>query len=113
MNLVSAESINQVAENYSLATRRALLNIESATAVGKKLVATITQVQTFAERVETVAVNWLQKLTHSLRQVGGVDQVNAGDSIHTVDNLYSMRSKQAAILAKKDMKVDAERIHMG
>jgi hypothetical protein len=33
--------------------------------------------------------------------------------IQTVKNLYSMRSRQAAILAEKDIKVDAERIHMG
>ena len=73
----------------------------------------IGQVKTIADRVETVAMHWLQKLTHSFRQVEGVDQLKTRDSIHTVENLYSMRSRQAAILAKKDIKVDAERIHMG
>ena len=45
--------------------------------------------------------------------VEGVDQLKTRDSLHTIDNLYSVRSKQAAILAKKDIKMDAERIHMG
>ncbi len=63
--------------------------------------------------LETVATHWLQKLKNSLRQIDGLDQLKTRDSLHSIDNLYSMRAKQAAILAKKDIKMDAERIHMG
>ncbi len=45
--------------------------------------------------------------------IEGVDQTKAGDVLTTIKNLFSLRSRQSAILAKKDIKIDAERIHMG
>ena len=113
ISISSEQHINLASEEYTLLANKALFGIDSLTAIGSKLVSKINNVQTIADTVETVAVNLLQKLKNSFRQIEGVDQVKARDSIHTVRNLYSMRSKQAAILAKKDIKVDAERIHMG
>jgi len=113
MNMVCEQEITQVAETFTLAARKGLFKVDSLTAIGSTLVSRIKFVQTIADRLETVAEHWLQKLTNSFRQIDGVDQLKARDSIHTVKNLYSMRSKQAAILARKDIKMDAERIHMG
>ncbi len=113
INISSPGQINMLTEEYTLAARQGLVNVESLSAVGATLVSHIAQVQTFARSIETVARHWLQKLTNSFRQVEGVDQLRTRESLHTVENLYSMRSRQAAILAKKDIKVDAERIHMG
>lgn len=113
VNMISEQEINLTSEEYSLVATKALFSIDKLTAMGSILVSKINHVQTIAKSVETVADHWLQKLKNSFRQVEGVDQLKARDSIHTVNNLYSMRSKQAAILAKKDIKIDAERIHMG
>lgn len=113
INMSSLQSINMVTEEVNLLAKKGLLNIETLRAAGSTLVAKINNVQTFAHTLETVAEHWLQKLKNSFRQIEGVDQLKTKDSIHTVQNLYSMRSKQAAILAKKDIKIDAERIHMG
>jgi len=113
INISSQQQINLVSEEYSLIAKKALFGVESISAFGSKLVAKISHVQTIAATVETVADHWLQKLKNSFRLIEGVDQQRAGDVIHTVKNLYSLRSRQAAILAKKDIKIDAERIHMG
>ena len=113
INMSSQQQINLVSEKYSLIAKKALFGVESISAIGSKLVAKISHVQTIADTVETIADHWLQKLKNSFRLIEGVDQQRAGDVIHTVKNLYSMRSRQAAILAKKDIKIDAERIHMG
>ncbi len=113
MTLSSQRKITQATDEYVLVAKKALFGIDSINAVGSMLVAKIGQVRTIADTVETVAGHWLQKLKNSFRQVTGVDQLRTGDSIHTVNNLYSMRSRQAAILARKDIKMDAERIHMG
>jgi len=113
INMVSKQDISQVAESYTLAAKKALLSTDEMTAVGSTLVARIKNVRSFAERIETVATHWLQKLTNSFRHVEGVDQLKTRDAIHTVRNLYSMRSHQAVMLAKKDIRMDAERIHMG
>lgn len=113
INMSSLQNINMVSVEVNLLAKKGLLSIESLRAVGSTLVSKINNIQTFAHSVETVAEHWLQKLRNSFRQVDGVDQLKTRDSIHTVQNLYSMRSSQAAILAKKDIKMDAERIHMG
>lgn len=113
INMSSSQSINMTSEEVNLMANKGLLNIASLRAVGSVLVAQINNVQTYAHSLETVAEHWLQKLKNSFRQIEGVDQMKTKDSLHTIENLYSMRSKQAAILAKKDIKMDAERIHMG
>lgn len=113
LNISSMQKITLASEEYSLIAKKALFAIDSLTAVGSTVVAKIRNVKTIADTVETVADNLLQKLKNSFRLVDGVDQKKSRDVIHTVKNLYSMRSKQAAILAKKDIKIDAERIHMG
>lgn len=113
LNITTERHMNLVSDEISLFSSKALFKIDSLSAIGSTLMARINNVQTFATSIETVAEHWLQKLKNSFRHVEGVDQFKAKDSIHTVQNLYSMRSKQAAILAKKDIKIDAERIHMG
>ncbi len=113
INISSQQKISQLSEDYSLVSKKALLSVENLTAVGSRLVSNIGHVQTIADTLETVAGNLLQKVRNSFRQVDGVDQTRAQEMIVTVKNLYSQRSRQAAILAKKDIKVDAERIHMG
>ena len=113
INMSSLQNINMVSEEVNLLAKKGLLNIDSLRAVGSVVVSQITNIQTFAHSVETLAEHWLQKLQNSFRQIDGVDQLKSKDSIYTVQNLYSMRSRQAAILAKKDIKIDAERIHMG
>lgn len=113
ISISSQQNINLASEEYTLIANKALFGIESVTAIGSRLVSKISNVQTIADTVETVASNLLQKLKNSFRVIEGVDQTRSRDVITTVKNLYSMRSKQAAIIAKKDIKVDAERIHMG
>jgi len=113
INMSSLQSINMASDEVNLSAKKGMLNIKSLRAIGSVLVSNINNIQTVAHSLETVAEHWLQKLKNSFRQIEGVDQLKTKDSIHTVQNLYSMRSKQAAILAKKDIKIDAERIHMG
>ena len=113
LDLSSEQSINLLSEDLSLIAKKGLFNLDNLTAIGTRLMVKMDDVQTFADTVQTVAGQLLQKLKNSIRLIEGVDQTRAQDVITTVKNLYSLRSRQAAILAKKDIKVDAERIHMG
>jgi hypothetical protein len=109
----SAQCISQTSEEYTLIANKGLFSIDNLSAIGTKLIARVSNVQTYSDTLETVAGNLLQKLKNSFRLIEGVDQSRSRDVINTVENLYSMRSTQTAILAKKDIKIDAERIHMG
>jgi hypothetical protein len=113
MSLSTTKALNLLSQDISISASTGLFSIDRLNAIGSTLVTKIGNIQTFAETLETVATHWLQKLKNSLRQIDGLDQLKTRDSLHSIDNLYSMRAKQAAILAKKDIKMDAERIHMG
>jgi hypothetical protein len=113
ISISSQQSISQTSEEYTLIANKALFAIDNLNAIGSRFVANIKNLKTYADTVETVAANLMQTLKNSFRIIEGVDQTRAKDVIQTVKNLYSMRSRQAAILAEKDIKVDAERIHMG
>ena len=113
VSISSPQTISQSSKEYTLIADKALFGIDSINAVGSRLVANISNLKTYADTVETVAGNFMQTLKNSFRVIDGVDHSRAKDVIQTVKNLYSMRSRQAAILAEKDIKMDAERIHMG
>jgi hypothetical protein len=113
VGLSSREGIDLLADKVSVHAKTGLLNIANLRTIGQSLVAQIEHVQSYAHTLESVADQLVQKLKNSFRRIEVLDQVKSHDSIHTVENLYSVKSKQAAILAEKDIKVDAERIHMG
>lgn len=107
------ENISMASEEYTLLAKKGMVSVDQLNAIGTSLVSKIRNVRTIADTLETIAGHLVQKLRNSFRQVECVDQSQSRDRISTVKNLYSMRSKQAAILAEKDIKMDAERIHMG
>ncbi|MFT7673852.1 MAG: hypothetical protein ACI845_002268 [Gammaproteobacteria bacterium] len=113
INISSEKTMRQSAEEFTLIAKKALFSVDNITAIGSRLSGKFKNIQTIADSVETIADNLIQKLKNSFRLIDGLDQSRATEAIHTVKNLYSLRSKQAAILAKKDIKMDAERIHMG
>lgn len=113
INLSSESSLNVLSDELSLIASKGLLNIKTATFNSDKLTSTINAITTMAKTVDTVADRMTQHLKHSIRQIQGVDQTKAGEALLTVKNLFSLRAKQTAVLAKKDIKIDAKRIHMG
>ncbi len=100
-------------QELNVAATKATLNIADLAAVGDRLTSNISKIRIFANTIDSVAERLSQRLKNSFRMIEGVDQTRAGDVLTSVKNLFSMRSRQSAILAKKDMKIDAERIHMG
>jgi hypothetical protein len=69
-----------------------------------KLIAT-----TFDSIVERLS----QRIKRSYRTVEDIDQLRAGRLDYLIDKLLSLRGKYAMFTAKEDVKIDAERIHMG
>ncbi len=113
VQMASAESVTMISENVNVLAQKGLINISDVTFSGEKAASHISSLTTFAKSIDTVADRVSQKLKNSFRMIEGVDQTKAGDVLTTIKNLFSLRSRQSAILAKNDIKIDAERIHMG
>lgn len=63
--------------------------------------------------LNTVAKQISQKTDLLVRWVEGVETLNIGNLIQNIRQNYTTHSDQAIITAKKDMRIDGERIHMG
>ena len=57
--------------------------------------------------------NFYQRVEQVVRWVSKLETVNINNWIQNIRNTLSSRSKNAVITAESDMKIDAERIHMG
>jgi len=109
----SADDINMTSKQLNVIAEKSLFNINSMMTVAKKSVAHIQTSQLFSKSIETIADRSVSSFKFVLKNVEGLDQTKAGEMISSIKNLFSLRSRQAAILAKKDIKIDAQRIHMG
>lgn len=113
VQLASSDEVTMVSKELNVVANKGVVNVADLTTVGEQISSNIKWVKLFASSIDTVAERLSLRLKHSFRQIEGVDQTKAGEMLTTIKNLFSLRSRQTAILAKKDIKVDAERIHMG
>jgi len=109
----SSENIDLSSQQLNVVAEKSLFNINSIIAVAKQYSGHVQAMQVISKSIETVADRSISSFKFALKNVEGLDQTKAGDVISSIKNLFSLRSRQAAILAKKDIKVDAQRIHMG
>jgi hypothetical protein len=70
-------------------------------------------IQLHSDIISTVAKQVSQRAEVLVRWVEKVETLNIGSLIQNVRKTYSSHSQQAVITAKKDMRIDGERIHMG
>jgi len=111
--MASPESLALVADEFDVMASKGRVSIKDVEVTGARATIHVSSLTIFAKSIDTVADRWTQRLKNSFRMIDGVDQTRAGDVLTTIKNLFSLRARQSAILAKKDIKIDAERIHMG
>jgi len=113
MTLSAGKKITQASDDYSLLARRSLFNIDHLNLLGVNLTNRFSRVRYIAQHMEQVVDNLMQQFRNVFRNVSQLDQSRSREVLHEVDDLYALRSSQASITARSDIKIDAERIHMG
>ncbi len=66
-----------------------------------------------ATTLDTVAERIHQRVKNCFRWVEETDLLKAGDMLHSIRRLFTLRAKQAMLNGEEDVKIDAKRIHMG
>ncbi len=112
-SISARNNLSQIADDYSLMARQSLINIDDLKLVGRSLLSRFDKLHSISGQVENIADHLVQRFKNVFRCVSQVDHSRSREVIQDVENLYALRSKQATILAKSDIKIDAERIHMG
>ena len=100
-------------ESMQVSTVKADMFCTDARVMGQQLTTRFDTVKRFATAVLDVCDSATRKLKNCFKHVEGVEQHQSKDTIHTVKNNLTVRSHHANISARKEMKIDGERIHMG
>jgi len=94
------------AENTSLTSRQ--LDVS-----GQKANLRVQEGRFYANRLDSVVGTVTQCAQTVTRKVEGIETLNVGAFFKTVRQALTIRANHAVISSRHDMKIDAERIHMG
>jgi hypothetical protein len=101
-----APTITQVSQQQSMTSQHLNISAVEAQLVSKNIDVTATQCHSVIERI-------YQKADQVFRTVTTLENLKAGNLIQSVKNIWNSQSRNAVITAESDVKVDAQRIHMG
>jgi len=113
IRLTSAGNINLASPELNVHSLKSEVHIHHLIFSGsfwagkvEKIRMAVTVFDAFIERLT-------QKIKRSYRTVEQIDRLRAGRLDYLVEKLLSLRGKYSMLTAKEDIKIDAERIHMG
>ena len=113
VTLSASESINCLSKKVLHKSDSAVVNYQGLILSGAVVLASYTTIRVFSQMINTISNQVMQKFKNYIRSTDELDQVKAQNMTRRVDGLYSMSSDNTVMLSKKDIKIDAEHIHMG
>ncbi len=121
INLVSRQDINIIPKKRlqiisgetGIHTQKAEITIDEMSFWGKFLDANVKSIRLLANGFESVIHLLRQKLSRSYRTIEEVEHVKADRYDCHARSLLSLKGKYSTITANEDVKIDAERIHIG
>jgi hypothetical protein len=121
INLISSEQISLTSASKTQLTSTeigvttAKMNIQATecSVIGDKALSRWREVNSFSQAMNLVTERLTQRIKNSFKTVEGLDQQTSLNFLQTIGKTLSIRSRDAVITARKDVKIDGERIHMG
>lgn len=113
LTLGAGRQLSVVAPEVSLQAGRASFGVGALQLAAGLVEATVDQVKTAAEFLDTVAKRVRLKAGSVHRQVEDLDHLQAGQLYYSIKNVLNMRGKHAVVSAESEVRVDGERIHLG
>ncbi len=113
VKVASAKDLQLTSARLSLTAIEANVHATNLNVSGDKVVSHWREVKSVSNALHMVVDSVTQKFKNSFRMVEGVDQQTSTNFLQTIKKTLSIRSHHAVITARKDIKIDGERIHMG
>jgi hypothetical protein len=113
INLLSTSTTRLLAQQISMASADLTLNTGKLSANATDIESHSQTAKLYTHMLSTVAKQMSQKTEVLIRWVEKVETLNIGNLIQNIRQNYTSHANQAVITASKDMRIDAERIHMG
>ncbi|MFT5505464.1 MAG: hypothetical protein ACI845_000782 [Gammaproteobacteria bacterium] len=113
IDLLSANSTNISSKTVNLVSVEMNLNSVNLSARIHDIDTQSTNINIFTRNVSVVAHQISQKTDVLVRWVEKIETANIGNLVQKIRNNLMSHSNQATFTAKNDLRIDAERIHMG
>lgn len=113
LTLAAGRQVSAVAPEVSVQAARAGITLGALQLAAGLVEATVNQVKTIAEFLDTVAERVRLKAGSSYREVEDLEHLQAGQLYYSIKNVLNMRGKHAVMSAESEVRVDGERIHLG
>lgn len=113
LTLAAGRQLSAVAPEVSVQAARAGFTLGALQLAAGLVEATVDQVKTIAQFLDTVAERVRLKAVSSHREVEDLEHLQAGQLYYSIKNVLNMRGKHAVMSAESEVRVDGERIHLG
>lgn len=111
--LAAGRQLSAVAPEVSVQAARAGFTLGALQLAAGLVEATVDQVKTLAQFLDTVAERVRLKAVSSHREVEDLEHLQAGQLYYSIKNVLNLRGKHAVMSAESEVRVDGERIHLG
>lgn len=113
ISLTSAQSTQISSATLAVNVLNANVRAEKLSISGDSVTSQWRDVTSISDAMNLIVERMSQRFKNSFKQVEGVEQKNSQNYLQNVNQTLSVRSRDAVITARKDVKIDGERIHMG
>ncbi|MBA6339760.1 DUF3540 domain-containing protein [Colwellia sp. MB02u-10] len=113
ISLTSASKTQLTSSEIGVTTAKMNIQANECSVMGDKAVSQWREVNSFSSAMNLVTERLTQRIKNSFKTVEGLDQQTSLNFLQTIGKTLSIRSRDAVITARKDVKIDGERIHMG
>jgi uncharacterized protein DUF3540 len=113
LTLAAGRELSAVAPQLTVQAVRAGFSLGALQLAAGLVEATVEQVKTVAEFLDTVAQRVRLKAGSSHRVVEDLDHLQAGQLYYSIKNVLNLRGKHAVMSAESEVRLDGERIHLG
>ncbi len=113
MGLTSARDINLASSELNVHSLKSEVHIHRLIFSGGFWMGQVEKIRLAVTAFDSLIERLTQRIKRSYRTVEEIDRLRAGRLDYLVDKLLSLRGKYSMLTAKEDVKIDAERIHMG
>jgi hypothetical protein len=113
MRFSSARDIDLASPELNVHSLQSEVHIHRLIFSGNFWLGQVDKIKLIVSAFDTLIERLTQRVKRSYRTVEELDHLKAGRLDYVVDKLLSLRAKYSMLTAKEDVKIDAERIHMG
>lgn len=113
ISLTSAEKVQLTSAELGINNVNTQLHTSTLSVKGDAVVSQWREITSISDVANYIINQLTQRIKNSFKKVEGVDQQSSQNYIQSVEKTMTVRSRDSVITARKDMKIDGERIHMG